>query len=180
MSLLPPLSVTNQHICISLSGKGCGKTSQCVKTYQTRWIYCSLIIPSLKCRGFLSKKEQTHLKSLLGPDFLHLFKWCFLSSVQNYLWHELTKTSLQPEEAQGVASTKTKRKSDSKRDSAAFFAWVYLLSSLAARRGERESERKRMQRNRSQVSLCLSMYPLMRTVLPPTPTPPPPEVDVAL
>lgn len=59
ISLLSLLSVS---ICITLSVKGCGFT----------WFYLNNTIS--KCFFFFlfPKNKQTHLKSLLGPDFLHL------------------------------------------------------------------------------------------------------------
>lgn len=133
-------------------------TSKCVKKKEATNHACSSIT------SLLNKYiQKTHLKSLLGPDFLHRFK--FLSSVQDYLWHELTKTtSSQPEEAQGVASTSTSNKKIKKFKagfSCLLCVGVFTLQSGSKMRRRRERGERRMQISRSQVSLCLSVYPLM-------------------
>lgn len=88
--------------------------------------------------------EQTHLKSLLGPDFLHLLSLILPSSVYVYLWHQLTKTNPPPSRPSLGCGEKKE-----KRNSAAFCAPPAWKPD--ARRRNSEDARK-------QVSLCLTEY----------------------
>lgn len=54
--------------------------------------------------------EQTHLKSLLGPDFLHLLSLILPSSVYVYLWHQLTKTNTPPPAGRAWGVARKRRK----------------------------------------------------------------------
>lgn len=73
--------------------------------------------------------EQTHLKSLLGPDFLHLLSLILPSSVYVYLWHQLTKTNPPPQPAElGVWRERGEKK----------FSSFLCSASLEARRSEEE------------------------------------------
>lgn len=128
-------------------------TSKCVKKKEATNHACSSIT------SLLNKHiQKTHLKSLLGPDFLHRFK--FLSSVQDYLWHELTKTtSSQPEEAQGVASTSTSNKKIKKFKagfSCLLCVGVFTLQSGSKMRRRRERGEREEDANKPEPGVFVS------------------------
>lgn len=131
--------------------------------------FCGLILCGLRVIALLSAGAEnmgksakcpcgmpSSLKSLLGPDFLHLqvFKiTCGMSSRKHpghpkkpRVWHQ-----------------QQHKNQDSERDSAAFFVRGRVYSPVWQQDGEKGSEREswRMQISQSQVSLCLSVYPLM-------------------